>query len=337
MSLPFPIPQRRLILACRTALFTLIILALAGTAWSQPVARESVVFVRDISASTGPQSAFIEQWITSALRHKRPDDQVGIVAVGRNALVEQSVSTQIDFTHFESTPDTNFTDLSAGLRLAAAILPADSQRRIVLLSDGQQNLGNAQQEAQLLQEQGIRLDIIAVPASNSNEARIDALDAPTELRTNERFVLHARLYSTVQQAAIMRLYMDQGLLLQQAYHLGIGEQDVNFSLLAPPPGFHTFRVTLDAQQDTILQNNEAAVFVNVQGPPRILVIEGHSGSGANIIAALQATKKNVIVGTPNDVPTSLNGLASYSSVVLADVPALELGTTRMQILQSFVR
>lgn len=337
MALPFPTRQRRLILASRVLLFTLIILALAGTAWSQPVARQAVVFVGDISASTGTQRTFIEQWISSAMQHKRAEDQVGIVAVGRNALVEQSVTSHIDFSHFESTPDTNYTDLAAGLRLAAAILPPDSLRRIVLLTDGQQNIGDALQEAQLLQQQGIRLDIVPLPTVSSAEARIDGLNAPTTLRTNERFALHIKLFSTVAQIATLRVYLDQALLLQQRLQLSVGQQEASLLLLAPPPGFHTFRVTLDAPQDTILQNNEAATFVNVQGPPRILVIEGKPGSGANIIAALQATKIAVSVGTPNDVPTTLDGLANYSSVVLADVPAGDLGTTRMQILQSFVR
>jgi uncharacterized membrane protein len=315
----------------------LIIAALAGATWSQPASHQSVVFVGDISASTNTQRAFIEQWITSAIKHKRPDDQVGIVAVGRNALVEQSVTTQIDFGHFESTPDTNYTDLAAGLRLAAAILPSDSLRHIILLTDGQQNLGDAQQEAQLLQQQGIRLDIVPLPSSSSAEARIDGLDAPTQLHTNERFLLHLKLYSNVAQNTIIRIYLDQALLLQQNFQLTVGQQEANLSLLAPPPGFHTFRVTLDAPQDTILQNNEASIFVNVQGPPRVLVIEGKPGSGVNIINALQATKITVVTGTPNDIPITLDGLAAYSSVVLADVPAVALGTTRMQILQAYVR
>src|SRR5207237_5119380 len=123
-----------------------------------------------------------------AIKHKRPDDQVGIVAVGRNALVEQSVKQEINFTQFESAPDTNYTDLAAGLRLAAAILPTDSLRRIVLLSDGQQNIGDALQEAQLLQQEGIRLDIVPLPSSHSAEARIDGLQATTELHTNEHFL-----------------------------------------------------------------------------------------------------------------------------------------------------
>src|SRR5437764_8597745 len=337
MSLPFPRGQRWLILGCRLALFSLIICALAGMAWSQPVSHQSVVFVGDISASTATQKAFIEQWINATLKHKGPDDQVGIVAVGRNALVEQSVKTQIDFTQFQSTPDTNYTDLAAGLRLAAAILPSDSLRHIVLLTDGQQNLGDALQEAQLLQQEGIRLDIVPLPPSKGQEARIDGLDAPTELRTNERFLLHIRLYSTVAQSAILRLYLDQSVLSQQPIHLVQGQQEVSFSLLAPPPGFHTFRVALDAPLDTILQNNEAATFVNVQGPPHVLVIEGQPGNGHNIIAALQATKTKVVVGTRNDIHTTLDGLAGYSAGILADLPAVAFAAARLRIVQSYVR
>lgn len=336
MSLPFPKTQRYMILACRLALFSLIVSALAGVAVSLPVSRQAVVFVGDISASTTPQRAFIEQWINNAIRHKRPDDQVGIVAVGRNALVEQSVRNQIDFSQFQSTPDTSYTDLAAGLRLAAAILPTDSERRIVLLTDGQQNLGDALQEAQLLQQEGIRLDVVPLPTFSGPETRIDQLSAPTELRTNERFLLHATLYSSVAQQVTLRLYLDQTLLLQQTLRLVVGEQDISLSVMAPPAGFHTFRITLDAPFDTISQNNEAAAFVNVQGPPRVLVIEGQPNAGHNIVAALQATHINVTLGTPTDVPLTLGELAGYSTVVLADVPALALGPTRMQVLQAFV-
>jgi uncharacterized membrane protein len=337
MSLPFPRSQRYLILASRLALFTLIVTALAGATVSVPISRQAVVFVGDISASTKPQRTFIEHWINEAIHHKRPEDQVGIVAVGRNALVEQSVRTQIDFSQFESTPDTNFTNLAAGLRLAAAILPQDSERRIVLLSDGQQNLEDALQEAQLLQQEGIRIDVVPLPAFDGPEARIDGLNAPSILHTNERFLLHAHFFSTVAQRVTLHLYLDQTLLLQQSLQLIGGEQEVTFTLNAPPTGFHTYHITMDAPQDTISQNDEAAVFVNVQGPPHILVIEGRPGAGHNITSALQATHIDVTVGTPVDVPATLEGLVPYDAVVLADVPAVELGLTRMQVLQSYVR
>lgn len=337
MSLPFPRTQRRFILACRLLLFTLVIAALAGFSLALPVRHQSVVFVGDISASTQSQQGFIERWISDAIHHKQPDDQVGIVAVGRNALVEESVQKQINFSHFQSAPDTNYTDLAAGLRLASAIMPADSMRRIVLLTDGQQNLGDALQEAQLLQQQGIRLDVVPLPNVSGVEARINSVTAPTVLRVNERFVLHVNLYSTIAQDATLHLYLDQNLLSQQPVHLIAGTEEVTFALLAPPPGFHTFRVTLDAPQDTLAQNNEGAAFVDVQGPPRVLLIEGQPGDGKNILSAMHATKIDTIVGTPNDVPTTLDGLVPYSAIVLANVPASSLGTKRMKSIQSFVR
>jgi uncharacterized membrane protein len=337
MSLPFPRSQRYLILVSRLVLFTLIISALAGATLSLPISHQSVVFVGDLSDSTAPQQAFIQQWINDAIRHKRFDDQVGIVAVGRNALVEQSVRTQIDFSQFESTPDTNYTDLAAGLRLAAAILPQNSERRIVLLSDGQQNLEDALQEAQFLQQQGIRLDIVPLPEFDGPEARIDGLTAPTTLHTNERFLLHARFFSTVAQRVTLHLYLDQALILQQTLQLNSGEQEVTLTLKAPPAGFHTYRITMDAPLDTISQNNQAAAFVNVQGPPHVLIIEGKPNAGHNIAASLQATHIDVTIGTPAEMPVTLDGLANFNAVVLADVPAAELGPSRMLVLQSFVR
>ncbi|MBO0794230.1 MAG: VWA domain-containing protein, partial [Ktedonobacteraceae bacterium] len=261
----------------------------------------------------------------------------GIVAVGRNALVEQSIKSQIDFSHFESTPDTNYTDLAAGLRLAAAIMPSDTERHIILLTDGQQNLGDSLQEAQLLQQQGIRLDIVPLPETKTSEVRIDGLDAPTQLRVNERFILHAKLFSTAAQKARLRLYLDQKLISEQNVQLVPGEKDVDFSLLAPSPGFHTFQVTLDAPLDTIPLNNKASAFVNVQGPPAVLIVEGQPGGARNIVSALKATQISVKVVSPNDVPTTLDALAPYSTVILADVPAVTLGIARMQVLQAFVR
>jgi uncharacterized membrane protein len=337
MSLPFPSPQRSLILTSRLLLFTLIVAALAGPALSLPISRQAVVFVADLSASTLRQRVYMEQWINQAIQHKRPDDQVGIVTVGRNALVEQAVTTNINFSQFETTPDGNYTDLAAGLRLAAAILPQDSQRRIVLLSDGRQNLEDALPEAQLLQQQGIRLDIVPLPSISGPEARVDDLTAPATLHTNEHFELHVQLYSSVAQRATLSLYLDQGLLLQRSLQLQVGEQAITFDVLAPPAGFHTYRVTLDAPLDTISQNNEASAFVDVLGPPQVLVIEGRPGAGQNIVNALQATKINVSVETPTAMPDTLQGLVNYDAIVLADVPALALGTTRMVVLQSFVR
>ena len=48
------------------------------------------------------------------------------------------------------------------------------------------------------------------------------------------------------------------------------------------------RLQLQADQDTLTQNNSAGAYVIVQGPPKILVVEGTPGEGKYLVDALRA-------------------------------------------------
>ena len=65
-------------------------------------------------------------------------------------------------------PNANYTNLEAGLRLAASVEPTDARHHVVLLSDGRQNLGDILSGARLLHSQGIRVDVRAHVVSPSS-------------------------------------------------------------------------------------------------------------------------------------------------------------------------
>jgi hypothetical protein len=44
-------------------------------------------------------------------------------------------------------------------------------------------------------------------------------------------------------------------------------------------GHYVLRLQLQADQDTLAQNNSAGAYVIVQGPPKVLVVEGTPGDG----------------------------------------------------------
>src|SRR5258708_23301759 len=106
---------------------------------------------------------------------------------------------------------------------------------------------DALKEAQLLQQEGIRLDVVPLPASNGPGARVDGLNAPGTLHTNERFLLHARLFSTVAQPVTLHLSLYQTLLLQRSHRLASGELCGTFYLMAPPARLPNYRITMHAQ------------------------------------------------------------------------------------------
>jgi len=137
--------RRRVSLVLRTVLLTALVLALAGFRIVLPVDRLATVFVVDMSDSVGNAGredalAFIRESLTDMPK----GDVAGIVAFGKQALVERLPSEVAEISRLASTPVTTATDVGAALRLATALFPDDAQKRIVLLSDGNDTTGGGQ-------------------------------------------------------------------------------------------------------------------------------------------------------------------------------------------------
>ena len=61
--------------------------------------------------------------------------------------MERLPSDLAEIDRIASTPVRGATDIGAALRLAGALFPDDAQKRIVLLSDGNDTTGSGQTEA----------------------------------------------------------------------------------------------------------------------------------------------------------------------------------------------
>ena len=78
----------RLIPASRMLLVTLLVVALAIPAVRYTVDRQAVVFVADLSDSVAQQRTQVEEFVSQAMEARGSDDKAGVVAFGRDALVE---------------------------------------------------------------------------------------------------------------------------------------------------------------------------------------------------------------------------------------------------------
>src|SRR2546421_11008259 len=130
-------PRRRAFsLGLRIALITLLVLALAGTGVVRAADRLSVVFLLDRSDSvpSSMQSAQAD-YVRDALGTMKEGDAAGVVVFGADALVDRPVSSDKTAPDLGSKPSTTYSNLADALRLGLGILPADTARRPVLLSD----------------------------------------------------------------------------------------------------------------------------------------------------------------------------------------------------------
>jgi uncharacterized membrane protein len=340
--------RRRAALAVRVALLASLVFALGGFQLILPVDRLATVFVVDLSDSVGDagrQDALA--FLRESLAVMPKDDEAGIVAFGKDALVERLPEEIRDIDRLHSAPVTGATDIGAALRLASALFPDAAQKRIVVISDGNDTTGRGQLEAALAAARGIQVETRTVGLADRDEVLIERLSTPSTAKLGEAISAKVTVTSSVAQPATLRLYMNGTLVGTQLVQLPAGTTTYSFDCPADPTaecplkttsaGFYTFRAVIEAARDTFSQNDRADSNTIVKGPPRILIVDGSKDVGAELITALKTEGQTVDSTIPEALPTDFAGLVTYDSIVLVDVPRLRLTDKQLRALQVYVR
>ncbi len=329
--------QQKVFLGMRVLLITLLILSLAGLQFNFRHKEKSVVYLADRSASLQDKNKEISEWISKSLATLPANMGAGVVSLGKKPMVEYPVDSQPDFKGLQVVLDPNYTDLAAGLRLARSLMPEERGKHIVLLTDGKQNRGNALEQAKLLNQQGIRIDILPLATSSGPEVLIKTVEVPTRLKEGEFFDLKATLESTISTSGSVRIMVDNKILKEEEIEIGKGTSRLVWGLSAEKTGLHTYKVEVISSKDTQKENNLAQAIIQVEGVPRILVVEGRLGDSTALGTALGSVNLQVETVEPASMPKTLTGLAQYSTVVLVNVPATDMTDQTMQALENFVR
>ncbi|MEA2577634.1 MAG: hypothetical protein QOD78_1222, partial [Chloroflexota bacterium] len=265
-------------------------------------------------------------------------DVAGIVAFGKEALVERLPSDLAEIDRIASTPVRSATDIGAALRLASALFPDDAQKRIVLLSDGNDTTGGGQAEAALAASRDIRIETRLIGLGAADEVLVERLTTPSTANLGDSIEAIAEIRSSVAQPATVRLFVN-GDQAGDAKHVQLeaGVTRVVFDVKPTEAGFHTFRVVVEAARDTFSENDRADSNTIVKGEPRTLVLAGNDAVAAELVDALKTQRQNVDTIVPEALPTEFAALATYDSVVLVDVPRTRLSDRQMAALQVYVR
>ncbi|MGH2736234.1 MAG: vWA domain-containing protein, partial [Actinomycetota bacterium] len=221
--------QRRIALWVRSVMVAAIVLALSGVALSLPDNRIATVLVADVSDSVDlGERDRADRFIAEALESKPADALTGIVAFGGDARVEMSLTDDPLFGGIASRPDPTRTDVARALRLAGALMPDGARRRIVLLSDGLQNAGDAELEAEALKRQGIVVDVVETSGVTGDDSAVVEVDVPSRVRVDDSFEIEATLSATTAMQGTLTLRRDGREVARREVSLEPGEQSFSF-------------------------------------------------------------------------------------------------------------
>ena len=128
----------------------------------------------------------VQQFVNNAVRQRgvgHRNDRSGAILFARRprlVLPPSAVEKLIVTDALAGTLDANYTDIAAALKLAMASFPEGTGKRIVLISDGNENLGSAEAQAVLARQNGVQIDVVPLAEGyrNPNEVLVQAVEAP---------------------------------------------------------------------------------------------------------------------------------------------------------------
>jgi len=333
-------------LVIRSVLVTLLVLGLAGIQMTLAADKLAVVFLIDASDSVSPalQSQAVE-YVRTAADAMGPQDYAAVVVFGADALVEIPITQQLELVQIGSNPVRLNTDLAEAIRLGLALFPADTAKRMVVLSDGRQTVGDAVEVARLAAATDVQIDYVYLGVEGQDqqalgpEMMISDVHVPSTVNEGETFKLTVTLEANRRNsAAELRVLSAGQVIARREVELQPGQTNVIFEVQAPTAGPLDLSVVLEPRSaDGFYQNNQLAAFTQVTGPPRVLLITSEAREVEALSAALEESGLVIDERGPNELPIGLAPLSRYNSSVLANVAATEMSARRLDYLQAYVR
>lgn len=337
--------RRALALILRTVVYALLVAALAEIQVVRTSDHLTVVFLLDQSLSVPePWRRLTIDYYNAAVGQylgEHEGDRAAAIVFGRNAEIEiPPYDAMIPIpSAIESRIDPEHTNLASALRLAQASFPHDAAKRIVLVSDFNENLGDALAEARRAVDAEIAIDLAPIRYAAGDDVAVDKVVLPADVRKGQPFNMRVVLNNSNDPSAPgggavsgkLRVERIQGgrrtLLAEQPVVVPPGKQVLTVQNEIDQPNFYTYEATFvpdDVRADVRSQNNQASAFTQVRGQGRVLLIEDGENPGEfeRMIGALRDQNIEVDVRTTGqgDPFTGLNELLVYDAVLLAGVP-----------------
>jgi uncharacterized membrane protein len=322
----------------RTVIVTLLVLAVAGLQWLRPLEGMNVFFVLDRSDSIpSAQQESARDYVTKAVARKEAPDKAGVLVFGTEASIERTVTPQLDLEKIFAVVGTERSDIAGAIRLGTAAFPETGQKRMVLLSDGNENIGEALGAVLAANPLGVTMDVLPLGTSRGGDVSIQKLSLPNNVKKGQTFEVKIFAQADKAQTASVRLYRDEQLLGDQKVEIAAGKNLFTFPQTLTDSKFHSYDVAIEVKDDRIAQNNRASSFVNVRGDPTILVVSSDPAGDANLVEALKSARLEVKLTDISGFPTTLAEMQSYDSIFISNISAGDLGRDWMKLLESAVR
>lgn len=298
---------RRRAWAIRGTAALAIVIALGGVTLPIGGSDRAAVILVDSSASVAGNVRAATDRVRAETARVAGNDHIGIVRFGGTS-----------------------TDIASGIRAARATLPPGGDRRILLLTDGQQTSGDAAAEARAAGAAGVAIDVAAI--DSRAPGFVDRFDAPVSSHAGAPVTLRIAIKGRAREILGLTVSRDGRALDTRRVALDDeGGSAVTITDTPATAGVAFYHATLSDEQLGV-PLSESGAAVTVTGRSRVLLISERRA----FRQAIGTGPFDVVEMEPAAAPDTRDGLIAFSAIVIDAVAPHRLSERQLNAIATAV-
>ncbi|MFP4105065.1 MAG: VWA domain-containing protein [Phycisphaerae bacterium] len=323
-----------------------VLLARPNLMWKNEEMTLITVFDRSRSVPE-PQQKRALQFLQERLKDKPAKHRLAVIDTAEYPTIAKLPSVDPGFRERALGLRGTETDLAAGFRMALTVAPPDSAVRILLASDGNENLGDLREVARAAAANGIPIDVIPLRYNHQREIVFRRIVAPSRLQKGQTVNLRMVINSTHHTTGRLQLTLNNDMVdlapdspsstIPLTLRPGTNVESVQIPL--DDKGIREFvaRFIPDEGQDTVAQNNQASAVVFVSGPGHTLVVDSNGQDSLPLMKALAGKGMELKYLPTAAFPSRLPELMNTDCIVLVNTPVNDFSELQQKLMVEYVQ
>ena len=312
-----------------------------------PNRENEVILLVDVSDSGEEQRESRDEFIQSVINVCDNEYRLGIVKFGYGQkyvvpISEDSSEAYIQYLESDD-PDTSASDLASALNYAASLFKNPKAAKIVVISDGVETDGTATSVIKSIAADGIKVDTVYYPRPEHDELQIVAVQLPEQhIMLGESFTMEITFKSnlgTAEVPVVLHVYDNDQDLGEAEILLNKSEITVPVSVALQERGMHELRFEIEAEGDTMIENNTYRSYINLEAFNNILLVERYENESARLQSLLSETYNLTALSIEEDVdliPRDIQAMAEFEQVILVNIAYSDMPAGFEALLNEYV-
>ncbi len=324
--------SRRSALLLKAGALAAILLALAQPRIRVYETKVAVGVLADTSASVSAQDLKAESALAGKLERARGRHWARVIPFARATrdwAPEEHPREEWQLRHTAGAAG-HGTNLEGALRDGAAALPAGMVPRLLLVSDGHENLGSVARAIWQAQQRGIPIDTVPLSGRPKPGLLLESVGFPGQVFSGERFPVEVTLESPRAAQAAVEMTAEGKTIGTSQAQLAAGVNHLRLQASVNAVGAIALAGKISAGDLGEARFEDA---VTLRHPRALLVSHDPVASEQHLVRTLEANQFEV-EHAPNGVPDKLDG---FQLVVVNNWDMESIPAARQAALESFVK